>query len=221
MDFAVGVVFAVLAQTNESELLNGAARAALDDLASTVQELHNSPDLQSVERIGLAASTYARSASSDLAVDVNAEIESALNADGYDVVSSRSLSDVDAFVQQLSRRGNVDAETAAALREHGVDAVLWAAVERANVRTIADGSMTGPQADVRVRFNIASVGETNPGTILWSGEVSGESEQLRQMTLNERVEYWASERSNLLLGIGVILVLAMLLVVLRLRKSRR
>jgi len=163
------------AMADDADLLNEAGLAALE---SARESLAGAEKMQDVKRIGVAVLEGDNS-------NLTALLKSMLTKTDYDVVLTSDADWgplLDEFARQVKREDLMLKETAHELRVQGVDAVLYGTVDKAGVENVNEGFWRGQEATVRLMLNVASVSESNPGSLLWSEQISGTAEARRSVS---------------------------------------
>lgn len=198
-----GYVFA-----DDADLLN---EATLEALETAQTSLEKAPKVGTdINRIGVATFEGDPSNVTDL-------VKSMMTKTEFNVVLTNDVDWgplLDEFARQVKRADLMIAETAHELRVQGVDAVLYGAVEKAAVEPVQEGGRQGRRATVRVLLNLASLSEENPGSLLWSEQVTGTAETLEPLPTDARVvTFFQRNRiiGIILIGVVVVVILGMLL----------
>lgn len=169
---AIAALVMVPVWAENSDLLNKAAVKALE---SAKDSLAQATKAQNIKRIGVA------NLEGDTA-HLSALLKSVMTKTDFDIVLTSDADWgplLDEFYRQTIREKLVVPETAHQLRVQGVDAVMYGTVEKAAVENLNENGMTGPRATVRMILNLASLSESNPGSMVWSEQVTGTEEQLQ------------------------------------------
>lgn len=171
---AAGLVMA--ASVDTGDLLNTAAQ----DAVRMVQE-----SLDAAPRIGPDIKRIGVATLDGDTVRVTPLLRSSLTESRFDVVLTQDgdwAPLLDEFARQVKREDIMVKDTAHELRVQGVDAVLFGTVEKARAERVREGSQGGQRATVRLMVTLASLDEGNPGSILWSRQVTGTAEDLGPLT---------------------------------------
>jgi hypothetical protein len=119
---------------------------------------------------------------------------------------------LDEYLRQYKRSDLiVNTETAHELRQQGVDAILFGRADPAVVEPFTESGRQGERARVRMLLYLASLAEENPGSLIWSEQVTGLAEQASAATLDERLRrFYAENRLAILISASVAAVLIVL-----------
>lgn len=169
------MVLSPVVGADDVDLVNAAGVKALDNAKASIARAEK---LKDVKRVGVA------SLEGD-ASNLTALVKSMLTKTNYDVVLTNDADWgplLDEFARQVKREDLMLKETAHELRVQGVDAVLYGTVEKAGVEPMNEGLWRGQQATVRLMLNVASVSESNPGSLLWSEQVTGTASARRSVS---------------------------------------
>jgi len=169
------MVLSPVVGADDADLVNEAGVRALDSARAS---LAAAAKLKDVKRVGVASLEGDTS-------NLTALVKSMLTKTNYDVVLTNDADWgplLDEFARQVKREDLMLKETAHELRVQGVDAVLYGTVEKAGVEPLNEGFWRGQQATVRLMLNVASVSEANPGSLLWSEQVTGTADARRSVS---------------------------------------
>ncbi len=187
--------------------------AIMNALASARESLEHSEGLTSITRIGVARIEGEGQ-------DVTALVRSVLTKTEFEVVLTDDADWaplLDEFARQVKREDIILKETAHELRVQGVDAVMFGTVERADVGPLGEPGRPGERATVRLLLNVASVREENPGTLVWSEQISGTAESTGPVSFEgQAIGFFMRYRITL---IAVIVILALLLAWIAVRRA--
>ncbi len=172
----------------DEDLLN---RAVIEAATAARTSLVGAEKAEGIARIGVAALDGDSVTATKL-------LQSELTKTDFDIVLTSDVEWgplLDEFARQLKREDIILEETAHELRVQGVDAVLYGSVERAEVESVITEDEEGRRATVRLMLSLASVSEGNPGSLLWSEQVTGQAEDLAPAALDTRIgtyveRYW-------------------------------
>jgi len=189
------------------DLVNAAARKAVDSVkGSLAQATNGKPALAAVKRIGVATIE-------DDTCNVTGLLKSMLTNTAFDVVLTTDNDWgplLDEFARQVKREDLILKETAHSLRVQGVDAVLFGNVEKLGTEPVNREAEQGTRATLRVFLSLASVAEENPGSLLWSEQITGMAEDLHPLTWDERVRNFVATNQILVIAVGGLVVLVLL-----------
>ena len=171
---------------DQSDLLNFAVRSAVDSAKTSLEQARSAkPEVKAVKRVGIA--TFGGDPS-----NVTALMKSVLTKTDLNVVLTSDADWgplLDEFARQVKREDLILKETAHKLRVQGVDAVIFGTVEKSSV------DVSKQKSSVRVLLNMASTSEANPGSQIWSEQITGTGDGWDTVNLGEKalvllVRHW-------------------------------
>lgn len=212
MRFIMALLTAIVAVGNAAAQANDALNGAMvNALAIARQSLEQADGLENIERIGVARIQGAGQ-------DVTALVQSVLTKSEFDVVLTDDADWaplLDEFARQVKREDIILKETAHELRVQGVDAVVFGTVEKADVEALDEPGRQGERATARLLLNMASVREENPGSLIWSEQVTGTAVSAVPKNFEDQAMGFFVRYRLALIATGVVLALVLAWMVFR------
>lgn len=212
MQWIGGVLITLVAAgggvTQPGEAVN---EAVMNALATARESIEQSDGLDGIVRIGVAQVDGA-------GYDVTALVQSAFTKTRFDVVLTEETDLkplLDEFARQFREEDIILKETAHELRSQGVDAVVFGTVEQVDVKELDEPDRKGEQATVRVLLNMASVREENPGSLVWSEQITAEGDRSDPRDFEDKVARYARSYRLALAAVGAVFLLLLFWLFLR------
>jgi hypothetical protein len=201
------VVAAASVWADDADLLNAATQKAFDEVKASLEKaIAGKPEVAAVKRVGVGPLENDKN-------NATALLKSALTKTPFNVVLTNEAELtplLDEFARQVRAKDIILKETAHKLRLQGVDAVLFGGIEKSTVETVKDNAQEGKRATVRILLNLASVAEQNPGSLIWSEQISGSAGDLHAVSFETRAQAFIHEYRIALIIVAVILGLLVL-----------